>query len=356
MDRRNFIALGGAGLTAACQGQPEKGSGISSQRTGPMARSYPPVVQRSPAGFRVIHDRSTFIEQFKYEHWEASRDWKDDCELWSDFSWRWGAGTLPIQRRPMRVLEGLYLLGPEDYQQCIYLWDTGEGLLLVDPSYERFRPMIETQIRQLGWELNQVKWVLLTHMHLDHTESAQSYAERGAEVFIHKDDAGAVRGEEKMVSAQMNRPVKQLTAFNDGDTLSFGPLEMKVIHTPGHTPGACCFTLEWQSSRIFISEDIVLHYGRHAWMGADYCDWDQYLASLWKMYRNPEAGKSEVLLPGHGTLELEGASDSLYKALQVVSHIISLRRSGEDIDWVDPYKLFWQRKIAGSPEIVPLES
>jgi len=354
MDRRHFIALSGMGLAAGCAGDPQKADSFVT--LGPESRSYPPVVQHSPAGYPVIHDRMTFVEQFKYEHWEAGRDWKDDSELWSDFSYRWGQGTLPIQRRPMRILEGLYLLGPEDYHQCIYLWDTGEGLLLIDPSYERFRPMIETQIRQLGYRLDQVKWVLLTHMHFDHIESAGAYADRGSLVFIHQDDAEVVRGRKELASAAIARPVERPQVFADGDKLAFGKLEMTAIHTPGHTPGAACFTLDWKNNHVLISEDIVLHFGRHAWMGADYCDWDQYLASLWKLYEHPQAKNSEVLLPGHGTVELDGALDSVYKTIQVVSHIIRLRRAGSEIDWIDPYELFWRQKLGEKLDLEPLEA
>ena len=354
MDRRHFIALGGVSLAAGCADTRQKaGSTITDS---PVGRSYPPAVQHSPAGYPVIHDRMTFIEQFKYEHWEAGRNWKDDCELWSDFCYRWGQFTLPIQRRPMRILEDLYLLGPEDYHQCIYLWDTGEGLLLIDPSYERFRPMIETQIRQLGFQLDQLKWVLLTHMHGDHIESAGAYAGRGSSVFIHADDAEVVRGGKEMRSAMIAEPIQRPEIFTDDDRLTFGKLEMTAIHTPGHTPGASCFTLDWKNNRMLISEDIVLHFGRHAWMGADYCNWDQYLASLWKLYEHPEAKNCEMLLPGHGTIELDGAADSLYKVIQVVSHIIRLRRAGSEIDWIDPYELFWQQKLGEQLDLEPLKA
>jgi len=354
MDRRHFIALSGVGLAAGCSEAREKaGSSVSE---GPGLRSYAPVVQHSPAGYPVVHDRMTFIEQFKYEHWDAGRDWKDDSQLWSDFSYRWGQCTLPIQRRPMRIAEGLFMLGPEDYHQCIYLFDTGQGLLLVDPSYERFRPMIEIQIRQLGYHLDQVKWVLLTHMHGDHIESAGAYAARGSAVFIHQDDAGVVRGGKGLRSAAIAEPVERPEVFADSDRLAFGSLGMTAIHTPGHTPGATCFTLDWKDNHVLISEDIVLHYGRHAWMGADYCDWDQYLASLWKLYEHPEAKNSEMLLPGHGTIELDGAMDSLYKVLQVTSHIIRLRRTGSEIDWIDPYELFWRQKLGEKLNLEPLEA
>jgi glyoxylase-like metal-dependent hydrolase (beta-lactamase superfamily II) len=256
----------------------------------------------------------------------------------------------------MQVLEGLYLLGPDDYHQCIYLWDTGAGFLLIDPSYTRFQPMIEIQIRQLGLDLEDVKWVLLTHMHWDHAESAAAYEKRGAAVYIHAGDEGYITGKIKAEAVSMTEPVAHPVLFQDSAELSFGRVKMRVIHTPGHTPGSACYSLNWNGNSVLISGDIVLNFGRHAWMGAAYCNWDQYLASLWKLYDHPDRPAWQVLLPGHGTIDLEGAGDSLYKVLQVTSEIIRRRRSGDTIDWIDPYELFWKIKIEGGPELEVLKS
>ncbi|HUU26973.1 MAG TPA: MBL fold metallo-hydrolase [archaeon] len=361
MDRRHFFTLSGVSLAAACSAESPKTvpGGVTGEKESSLTegRFFPPVVQQGPMGHKVIHDRMTYIEQYKYDNWKPGQNyWKDDAELWKDFSWKWGNGTLPMQHRPMQVLEGLYLLGPADYQQNIYLWDTGTGLLIVDPSYERFRPMIETQIRQLGYRLADIKWVLLTHMHYDHAESAAAWEKRGAPIYIHTDDADYVTGKKKVMASDIAEPVAEPVTFSGGEELAFGNLRMVVIHTPGHTPGSSCFSLDWQGTGVLISGDIVLDFGRHAWMGADYCDWDQYLASLWKLYEYPKAKTWQVLLPGHSTVDLEGALDNVYKVLQVTSEIIRQRRAGGKIDWIDPYEFFWKRRIDKEPEIEPLRS
>jgi len=363
MDRRLFLSLSGISLAAACAGESAEKASVSTtvEKKVPAAegRFFPPVIQKGPLGYKVIHDRMTYIEQYKYDNWkpeQAVKSWKDDSRLWKDFSWQWGSGQIPIQRRPMQILDGFFALGPGDYQQNIYLWDTGDGLLLVDPSYELFRPMIDTQIRQLGYEISQVRWVLITHMHWDHSQSAAAYEKRGAAVYIHADDADYITGKKAAQAVEMPEPVKNPVTFTDNDILKFGSLEMKVIHTPGHTPGSCCFSLDWKGTGVLISQDIVLHFGRHAWMGADYCNWDQYLASLWKLYNYPEAERWQVVLPGHSTIDLEGGKDSVYKVLQVASEIIRSRRSGEKIEWIDPFEFFYKRRITGKPEIEPLKS
>ena len=357
IDRRQFIALSGVSLATGCAtrstGIPATGGGKDPVTEG---RYYPPVTQINPPGHQVIHDRATYIEQYKYENWIPPRKWNDDAVLWQDFSNRWGQGILPIQRRPLQILEGLYLLGPDDYHQCIYLWDTGEGLLLVDPSYSRFQNMIETQIRQLGYRLEDVKWVLLTHMHWDHSQSAAAWEKRGVKVYIHAADADYITGRKDPGGPESVQTVVSPVVFEDGAELEFGKLKMRAIHTPGHTPGSACQSLSWLGTPVLISGDIVLDWGRHAWMGADYCNWDQYLASLWKLHGDKDAALWQMLLPGHGTIDLDGTGDSLYAVIQIVSEIMRRRRAGSTIDWLNPYEVFWQLKQEGGKELEVLRS
>jgi glyoxylase-like metal-dependent hydrolase (beta-lactamase superfamily II) len=355
MDRRRFFSLSGVSLAAVCGtgwAQTVSKENTVKKNSPAEGRFYPAVVQTDPLGRKVVHDRQTYIEQYKYDNWEAGRSWDDDAGLWRDFSRQWGKLSLPIQHRPMQILEGLYLIGPADYQQNIYLWDTGDGLLIVDSSYESFRPMLEIQIRQLGYDPSQVKWIVLTHGHNDHAENSIVFLKKGAEVYLCAVEDGV---KEAQASGDPDIAAR-LKVFKDGDELSFGALRLKVILTPGHTSGSCCFSTSWQGTGILISGDHVLHFGRYADMSAPICDWDRYLASLWKVYDHPDAKNWQMLFPGHSTIDLERARDGVYQVLQVTSEVMRRRRAGEKIDWLNSYEYFWQCKLAGKPAPDPLKS
>ena len=76
---------------------------------------------------------------------------------------------------------------------------------------------------------NDVKYLLMTHNHMDHTGTmAELKSALEVPIAAHEADSGRM-------------PVKPDTFLNDGDTLPVGNLEIKVIHTPGHTPGSLCF-------------------------------------------------------------------------------------------------------------------
>ncbi len=358
MDRKAFLSLSAlAALSTGCGGR-TAGTRAAEAVDSAGQRAYPPAVQQDPLGRRVIHDRQTFLEHHKYEHWQPGQPWNEgEAEAWEQLTGEWSSGSTPIRRNPMQVAAGLYLLGPEDNGQGIYLWDTGAGLLLIDPSYTRFQPQLEVQIRQLGYTPEQVRWVLLTHMHFDHVESAGAWEARGAEVHIHAADAPYVTGETAAEATEIDPPVKQPVTFEDGAELAFGGVTLSALHTPGHTPGSCCLFGSWQGQPLVVSGDIALHWGRHAWMGADYCDWDQYLASLWKLHRRAEEAGTQLMLPGHGTIELEGAGRSIWATVLLTSEIIRRRRAGEtELEWLNPYEVFRARKDAGLPELEPLEA
>ena len=88
-----------------------------------------------------------------------------------------------------------------------------------------------------------LKYILLTHAHIDHMQGAKKLMARGAKLLVHSADVPMLQdarlnlsfffGEDETLAADRT--------LADGDIITLGNVEIKVIHTPGHTPGSVCY-------------------------------------------------------------------------------------------------------------------
>lgn len=137
-----------------------------------------------------------------------------------------------------------YLLGCEATKEAV----------VIDPGFEA-----EEILAQVASDGLRVVKILLTHGHVDHVSAvADVKAATGAPVYIHEADQ-----EQYLMSPTLARyfglrteaqpPPDHLLA--DGDEVTFGQETLRVIHTPGHTPGGVCFLSE--SAKLLVAGDTL---------------------------------------------------------------------------------------------------
>jgi glyoxylase-like metal-dependent hydrolase (beta-lactamase superfamily II) len=124
------------------------------------------------------------------------------------------------------------------------------------------------------------KYILMTHNHMDHVDAlAALKSALNVPLAAHEDDAGSL-------------PVKPEQFLNDGDTISFGEIQLKVLHTPGHTPGSLCFL----TGSYLISGDTIFPGGPGKTWSPD--DFKKIVESLTnKIFTLPDETQ---VYPGHG--------------------------------------------------------
>lgn len=103
-----------------------------------------------------------------------------------------------------------------------------------------------------------VKGILLTHGHFDHIWGTKELRElSGADIYAYEEEKVLCEDAENNISAQMGRPytVEPDVYVKDGEELELAGMRCRVIATPGHTIGSCCYYFE--EAGFLISGDTL---------------------------------------------------------------------------------------------------
>ena len=143
---------------------------------------------------------------------------------------------------PFQVFGPLWYVG--DNHCCPHLLDTGEGLILFDAGNAGAEAMLIQTIWEAGFNPRDVKWMIISHGHVDHVGAAMFFRRMfGTKIYIGKPDADVAREHPELWLMQESTSILDdvFTAdveIEDGDVLNFGPVEITFRTVPGHTPGA----------------------------------------------------------------------------------------------------------------------
>lgn len=125
------------------------------------------------------------------------------------------------------------LLGP--MKNFIYLFgaDDSREVAVVDPAWE-----VETILEAAEEDGKEITTIFLTHHHHDHINGVEPLLERKPDLPV------VAQAAEIEFSKVLQRWEDSLRPVSHGETLSVGPLEVRCLHTPGHSPGANCLLAE----------------------------------------------------------------------------------------------------------------
>ncbi len=187
---------------------------------------------------------------------------------------------------------------------------------LIDAGTGRNFEAVKQNLGDLGLKPGDIKLLINTHCHYDHTGGDLDFLKGGSEIAIHEFEADLLRKGDRLVTmahffGEDLAPLNVARELREGDRISLGDSVLEVIHTPGHTHGGIC--LYEPSLKALFSGDTVFcgDIGRTDLPTSDGSELANSLHRLAKL-------KLERLYPGHGPYVEEGAHQQILMAIEIV--------------------------------------
>jgi glyoxylase-like metal-dependent hydrolase (beta-lactamase superfamily II) len=248
-----------------------------------------------------------------------------------------------------QLAPGLHRLG--DHIVNFYLIEEPDGLVLIDAGVPAHSSLLRDQLAELGATTADIRAVLLTHGHPDHTGLAQSLQQAGADIWVHEQDAKILRSgprsgmrhakpERSMVPYLLRRPaaiatplhlaragaftapaVPDVRVFDTDRRLDEVPGAPQAITLPGHTPGSAAYLFA-NRGLLFTGDALVTHDGLTGHIGPTLVcrgfthDSQAALAALDRL----EDLGATLVLPGHGNPMTNGPRAAVQQAREFGVH------------------------------------
>lgn len=222
---------------------------------------------------------------------------------------------------------------PSGHSHAYLLDDEETGLTLIDTLADPDAHLVLEQLRKLGRPVTDLKHLVLTHAHRSHIGGlARLKILSGATVYAHEWEADIIAGERKPQPVSL-LPIPPLRTYTQRLGLALGvgappcPVErhledgdrvgpVRVIHTPGHTPGHLVFY--WPERRALFTGDNVVTWPRlgTGWPSfqlneRQFRDSLRYMEDSVHRMAEPDSPPVEAIGVAHGDPVTRGATEHL---------------------------------------------
>ena len=134
---------------------------------------------------------------------------------------------------PFKVFDNLYYVGVK--QISAWLLESDQGLILFDSLYGDLTGLAIESIRELGFDPDDIRYVIVSHAHRDHIGGARRLQEEFGSVVMMTEADWSIAAE-PAIPEDYPKPIRHLSA-SDGSTLNLGRTRLRFFQTPGETPG-----------------------------------------------------------------------------------------------------------------------
>lgn len=202
---------------------------------------------------------------------------------------------------PTKLFDDLYFVGTAFIGSIVL--KTEEGLVLIDSmnTAKDGKNIIFKGLEDLGLDPMDIKKLVITHGHVDHYGAAKYIKEKtGCKVYMTETDHRYLRevivplGEDRIIQGEAADPEVDVYV-NDGDIIKSGNTDIKVVFTPGHTPGGI--------SLIFPVHDLGEEHVVGIWGGtkipSDIKSAEEYVSSIERFKEECYKNGTDVSVQAH---------------------------------------------------------
>ena len=221
---------------------------------------------------------------------------------------------------PFQIFDNFYFVGTGDVGS--YVIKTDSGLILIDTLFgmEYVGYLVEN-MRKLGLDISDTKYVLILQGHWDHYGGARELQDEYTSAVF-----GAAEEDWIMIESDLgDRAPQRDLIIKDGDTLTLGELTIHFKHTPGHTPGTI-------SMRFPVFDNGRRHeahfHGGSALRSDDPEVARRFLADFERIKEIPGI---EVQISNHARIHAQGVDNIFERAERLAA-----RQPGDPHPWIAP--------------------
>ncbi len=149
---------------------------------------------------------------------------------------------------PFKIFGNLYFAGT--VPASTHIIDTGDGFIMLDSGYQQSLYLVIHNMHMLGLNPLDIKYIVHTHGHIDHTGATKALIEMTkAKTFLGEDDREYANGAldlsyAKELGMEFNETFEPDVLLHNGDVIELGNTKIRVVATPGHTPGAMSYIFD----------------------------------------------------------------------------------------------------------------
>ncbi len=223
-----------------------------------------------------------------------------------------------------QIRESVFFLVSRSFDSNITFIKSNDHHILVDTGTGLYMEPLEKELHSLGSSLSSITDIILTHAHIDHIGGVVPILEVGSpKLHLHRAEAEPInRGDMSSTlsdtfGAELP-PLRVEGILEEGSSLDFGEVKMRVYHTPGHSEGS--ITIELEDTGVLLTGDTLFSGGSFGRVDFPTGSPKKLVESLKRISEM----KFDIALPGHMNAMKYNAKKSALTSYQIAKSMFRM--------------------------------